>query len=91
MKNVTAGPTRETAGGKIATGTKAAGSIKVGASATMKAAGKFVIEAPTITIEAASFATNEISLGGGAMKIKKGTTKVKGTIERKGGANLDSG
>ena len=90
-KSITAGPTKETAGGKIATATKAAGSIKVGASATMKADGSFVIEAPTITIKAASITTNEFSLGGGALKIKKGTTKVKGTIDRKGGANLDSG
>jgi type VI secretion system secreted protein VgrG len=91
LKSITAAAMKETAGGKVATGTKAAGSIKVGASATMKAGGNIVIEAPTITIEAAVIHTNEFSLAGGSMKIKKGTTKVKGTIERKGGAKLDSG
>lgn len=91
VKNITAGPTSEKAGGNIVTNTKAAGSIKVGASANMKAGGPVAIEAPTITIEAASLSTNEFSLSGGAIKIKKGTTKVKGTIKRVGGADLDSG
>lgn len=91
IKAITAAAMKETAGGNVATGTKAAGSIKVGATANMKAGGKCVIQAPSITITASAINTNEFSLGGGALKIKKGTTKVKGTIDRKGGANLDSG
>ena len=87
-KNITAGPTSETAGGNIATGTKAAGSIKVGATAKIKAGGAVSIEAPSITIQAASLQTGEFSLSGGALSIKKGTTKIKGTIERKGSAKL---
>ncbi|MEP7120065.1 MAG: type VI secretion system tip protein TssI/VgrG [Byssovorax sp.] len=91
LKSITAGPTSEKAGANIVTNTKAAGSIKVGASAKIKAGGPIAIEAPTITIEAASLTTNEFSLSGGAIKIKKGTTKVKGTIKRVGGADLDNG
>lgn len=91
LKSIVAAAMKETAGGNVATATKAAGSIKVGAGANMKTAAKFVIEAPSITIEAATITTKEFSLAGGIMKIKKGTTKVKGTIERKGGANLGSG
>lgn len=91
VKNITAGTTSEVAGANIATGTKAAGSIKIGATATMTAGGSFVIEAPSITIEAASLTTNEFSLSGGALNIKSGTTKVKGTIKRQGGAKLNKG
>jgi type VI secretion system secreted protein VgrG len=91
VKNITAGSTSEKAGANIATGTKVAGSIKVGGSAKMTSSGKFVIEAPSITIEAASLTTNEFSLSGGAIKITKGTTKVKGTIKRRGGAHLNKG
>ena len=90
IKSITAGPTKENAGGKIATNTKAAGSIKVGAVASLKAGGPIVIEAPTITIEGASIKTNEIEIGGGALRLKKGSSSIKGTIKRTGHAKLGS-
>jgi type VI secretion system secreted protein VgrG len=90
MKSITAGPTKETAGGKITTSTKAAGSVKVGAAANMKADGPLVIEAPTITIEAALIKTKEFEIGGGALKVKKGSSSIKGTIKRTGHAKLGS-
>lgn len=90
IKSITAGPTKEAAGGKITTSTKAAGSIKVGAVANMKAGGPLVIEAPTITIEAALIKTKQFEIGGGAIKVKKGTSSIKGTIKRTGHAKLGS-
>ncbi len=91
VKSITSGPVKETAGGSIGTGTQAAGSIKVAATAKLTAGGPIVLEAPTITIEAASIKTNEVTIAGGKVTVKKGTTKVKGTIKRAGGAHLDSG
>ncbi|MFO0759563.1 MAG: type VI secretion system tip protein TssI/VgrG [Byssovorax sp.] len=90
-KSITSGPVNEKAGGGIGTGTAAAGSIKVGATAKLTAGGPIVLEAPNITIEAASIKTNEVTISGGKVTVKKGTTKVKGTIKRQGGAHLDSG
>jgi type VI secretion system secreted protein VgrG len=49
-----------------------------------------VIEAPTITIEAALIKTKEFEIGGGALKVKKGSSSIKGTIKRTGHAKLGS-
>ncbi len=86
VKNLTSGPMKETAGGAIGTGTKAAGSIKVGASASLTASGPIVLEAPTITIEAASLKTNEVTISGGAVNVKKGTTFGQGHHQAPGGS-----
>ncbi|MBI4956064.1 MAG: type VI secretion system tip protein VgrG [Myxococcales bacterium] len=87
-KSVTAGPTSEDAGSDVVTSVKAAGKVKVGGSATLKAGGTFAIEAPTITIKAASLAAGGMKLAGGKLDVSKGTTKVKGNIKRKGGGQV---
>ncbi|WP_437994366.1 type VI secretion system Vgr family protein [Sorangium sp. So ce145] len=87
-KQVKAGPTTEKAGGKVVTSSRAAGSVKVGGSADVKAGGPLVIEAPTITVEAASIKTKEIEIGGGALKMKKGKSSIKGSIKRDGNTRL---
>jgi type VI secretion system secreted protein VgrG len=88
IKSITAGPTKEKAGGDVVSKTKATGSIKIGGTATVKASGPLVLEAPTITIEAGSLKTNEIALAGGALKVEKGDSSIKGSIKRKGHAKL---
>lgn len=88
IKNVTAGATKETAGGKIATSTKAIGSIAITAAASMKAGGALVIEAPSITIDGASIKTKQFEIGGGALKVKSGSSTLKGNIKRTGHAKI---
>jgi type VI secretion system secreted protein VgrG len=88
IKSVTAGSTREKAGGEVSTKTKVAGSIKVGGSASMKSGSAFVIDAASITIKAASLKAGALVLDG-TLKVKSGKLKVKGTIHRKGGAKLE--
>ncbi|WP_044235526.1 type VI secretion system Vgr family protein [Chondromyces apiculatus] len=87
-KSVTAGATKEKAGGGISTAAKGVGEISVGGSVKLTAGGPIVLEAPSITIEAASLDATEMSLSGGTMRIKKGKSKFKGTIKRQGGAKV---
>jgi type VI secretion system secreted protein VgrG len=88
-KIVTAGACRETAGGKISTGSKAAGKVTIGGSATMTSSSGFAIEAPTISIEAASLSAKALGLSGGALHAKDGKTHVKATtIKRTSGGAL---
>jgi type VI secretion system secreted protein VgrG len=88
-KTVTAGPVRETAAGNVATKVLASGSVKVGGSATLTAGGDFVVEAPSITLDVSgSLSAGDLSIAGGTLKATSGTTLVKGTIKRQGGAKV---
>jgi hypothetical protein len=72
----------------VATKTPAAGTIKA-ATAKLQAGAPLVIEAPTITIDVGgSLNAGAFVVGGGALKIKKGTTKIDGTISRKGASKI---
>jgi type VI secretion system secreted protein VgrG len=86
---IEAGACTEKAGGTVTTGTKVAGTIAVGGSASMEASGAFAIEAPSITIKAASLSAEALALQGGALKAKSGKTVVKApAIKRKGGGAI---
>ncbi len=88
-KSVVAGALREVATGAITTKVAASGTVKVGGSAKLSADGDFVVEAPTITLEVSgSLSAGGLTLAGGALKATNGTTEVKGTIKRKGGAKV---
>ena len=90
IKSVTAGPSTERAGGKVVTHASAAGNIKVGAGADITAAADVILSAPTITIDVGgSLTAGALSMSGGTLKATKGTTKVKGTIKRTGGAKVE--
>jgi type VI secretion system secreted protein VgrG len=89
-KFLTAGATTETAGAKIVTSTKAGGKVSVGGSATLTASGPFLIEAPQITIVAASLDAGAFGLSGGALHLKSGKSDFKGTVKRQGGAKLEA-
>ncbi|MBK8255240.1 MAG: type VI secretion system tip protein VgrG [Polyangiaceae bacterium] len=89
VKAVTAGPTKEKAGGPVSTQGKASGSVTVGGSANWKASDVLVLEAPTITIDVAgSLKAGALKLAGGTLKATKGTTKLKGNITRKSGTKV---
>jgi type VI secretion system secreted protein VgrG len=89
-KTVTAGASTVTAGGKMMTGSKAAGTVKAGGSATITASGAIVIQASKITIDVGgSLTAGALSISGGTMKVTKGTTKLDGTIKRKGGSKIE--
>ena len=88
-KKLTAGAVSESSNGAHTTKTLASGTIKVGGSAKLAASGEFVLEAPVITIQVAgTLVAGALELGGGALKAKSGTTKVKGTIKRQAGGRV---
>ncbi|APR87919.1 Putative vgr related protein [Minicystis rosea] len=88
-KSVIAGATSESSSGPHVTKALASGTVKVGGSAKLTAGGDVVIEAPVITIQAGgSLLAGAFELAGGALKAKTGTTDVKGTIKRQGGAKV---
>jgi type VI secretion system secreted protein VgrG len=81
-KNLTAGATKETSGGAVQTTTKVAGKISVGGAAKLTSGGVFIIEAASITIDVGgSLKAPGFQLGGGVFKIKKGTSKLKGSVK----------
>jgi type VI secretion system secreted protein VgrG len=88
-KTLTAGPVRETAAGNVTTKVLASGSVKVGGSATLTASGDFVVEAPSITLDVGgSLSAGDLRIAGGTLKATSGTTEVRGTIKRQGGAKV---
>jgi type VI secretion system secreted protein VgrG len=87
-KTLTAGASSVKADGNVATKSPAAGKIKA-ATAKLQSGKELVIEAPTITIDVGgSLDAGAFVIGGGALKIKKGTTKIDGTITRNGGSKV---
>lgn len=90
VKSVTAGATSEDAGTKISTAVKAAGSILIGGSASMKAGGIFAIDAAKIDIDVSgSLTAGAFEISGGTLKATKGTTKFKGKVKRTGGTDIE--
>jgi type VI secretion system secreted protein VgrG len=89
--SLTAGATKENAGGAIGTESKAAGTVKVGGSANLKAGGLFTITAPSISIKVSgSLTAKALKLGGGTLKVTDGNIKLKGTIKRQGDNKVNS-
>lgn len=81
-KALTAGATKEKSGGPMVTTTKVAGSIIVGGAAKVEAGGAISIDAAAITIDVSgSLETPCFTLGRGKLAVKKGTTKLKGTVK----------
>jgi type VI secretion system secreted protein VgrG len=81
-KAVTAGATKEKSGGPMVTTTKVAGSIIVGGAAKLEAGGNISIDAASVTIDVSgSLKTPSFTLGGGKLSVKKGTSKLKGTVK----------
>ncbi|MEJ7732526.1 MAG: type VI secretion system tip protein TssI/VgrG, partial [Polyangiaceae bacterium] len=77
---VTAGATKESAGGDWEVQVKAARSMTVGASAKIGAGGAVVFEAPQITVDVSGkIKAGAMQIGGGKLKAKSGTTGLKGT------------
>jgi type VI secretion system secreted protein VgrG len=88
IKRISAGASSVSAAA-IKTIGKASGTIKA-ASANVEAGGPVVIGSPSITIEVTGTITCPgMTLGGGALKLSKGKTKVDGTIKREGGSDIE--
>ena len=87
MLALTAGPTKETAGGGVDSTTKAAGNITVGGSAKLTSGALFTLKAPTISITVAgNIKANGVKIGGGKVKAAKATFS--GMVKRKAGSNI---
>jgi type VI secretion system secreted protein VgrG len=88
-KTVVAGSTSDRASAGVLTFASGGGSIKA-ASADISAAGPAKISAPTITVQVGgAINAGGASIGGGAVKTSKGTTKIKGTIKRQDKAEIE--
>lgn len=90
-KAITAGTSSVKAGGSVMTASKtSSGTIHVGGSAKITAAGPVVIAAKSITLDISGSLTAEaLSLSGGTLKITRGTTSIMGTIKREGGTEIE--
>jgi type VI secretion system secreted protein VgrG len=87
MLALTAGPTKETAGGGVDSTTKAAGNITVGGSANLTSGALFTLKAPTISITVAgNIKANGVKIGGG--KVKAGKATFSGMVKRKAGSKI---
>jgi type VI secretion system secreted protein VgrG len=88
IKKVSAGASSVKAA-SVKTVGKATGKVKA-ASADIKAGDAITIGAPEITIQAGgSITCPGMTIGGGELKLAKGTTAVLGTIKRQGGTEIE--